>query len=300
MFEQSGGIEMNLQELLEKDRERLSASLHQAGTPDQAVPVIESEYDRMLYEYNEGCSDDFERRCASVILQSARMSVPLIDTIGETKIWEQGGKLLTDESKKVRLSALALLIAGVVLIAASVLVLAGTDQTLNKLFASPAILAALIIGLACLFFAGLFFRKTTKASYSEKQLKAEPRIDAERIYRCMHAVALVADRNIADAIAARKLEDEQSHQEPAADKTDLSLYSDLLEAQLAKDGEYALDQISKVPFYLHQKGIEAVAYTEENRSWFDVIPGEKQETIRPALVKDGRLLKKGIVSGEFV
>ena len=50
--------------------------------------------------------------------------------------------------------------------------------------------------------------------------------------------------------------------------------------------------------HLHQKGIEAVEYSEENRSWFDVIPGEKRETIRPALVKDGRLLKKGIVSGE--
>ena len=70
-----------------------------------------------------------------------------------------------------------------------------------------------------------------------------------------------------------------------------------LKASLAKDGAYALDQISKVPFYLHQKGIEAMEYSEEYRTWFDVIPGEKKETIRPALVKDGRLLKKGIVSG---
>ena len=60
---------MNLQEILEKDRERLIASLKQAGTPERAVPVIESEYDRLLYEYNEQCSDDYERRCAAMILQ---------------------------------------------------------------------------------------------------------------------------------------------------------------------------------------------------------------------------------------
>ena len=288
---------MNLQEILEKDRERLTASLKQAGTPERAVGVIESEYDRLLYEYNEHCSDDYERRCAAMMLQTARMAAPLADCIGETAIWEQGGKLLTDEKKKVRVPAVILLIAGIVLSLASVIALFGIDLTLNKIFTAPAMAAGLIAGLVFLFLAGLFFRKTTKASYSEKQLKAEPRIDAEKIYRAMHSVLMIADRNIADALSARKIEEAQRGGEPAETNNDLSLYSDLLEASLAKDGEYALDQISKVPFYLHQKGIEAMNYSDEYRSYFDVIPGEKQETIRPALVKDGHLLKKGIVSG---
>ena len=288
---------MNLQEILEKDRERLIASLKQAGTPERAVPVIESEYDRLLYEYNEQCSDDYERRCAAMILQTARMSAPLADCIGETAIWEQGGKLLTDEKKKVRLPAVLLLAAGIVLVLASVIALFGIDPTLDGVFASPAMAAGFACGLVFLFLAGLFFRKTTKASYSEKQLKAEPHIDAEKINRAMHSILLVTDRNISDALSAKRIEEEQQGREPSEDKNDLALYSDLLEASLAKDGAYALDQISKVPFYLHQKGIEAMEYSEEYRTWFDVIPGEKKETIRPALVKDGRLLKKGIVSG---
>ena len=290
---------MNLQELLEKDRERLLASLRQAGTPEQAVPVIESEYDRLLYQYNEQCTDDYARRCASMILQAARMSASLTDSIGETKIWEQGGKLISGESKKVRMPAVILMIAGLVMVLASVIVLAGMEEALNRIFETPLIAGAFLLGLVFLFVSGLFFRSTSKASYSEKELKAEPRIDAAKIYRAMHAAVLTADRNIADALAAKRMEEEQSGQDPAEDKTDLALYSDLLEAQLAKDGEYALDQISKVPFYLHQKGIEAMEFSEEYRSWFDVIPGEKRETIRPALVKDGKLLKKGIVSGDF-
>ena len=290
---------MNLQSYFEKDRERFVASLKQASTPEKAIPVIESEYDRILYEYNEQCEEDYERRCAAMILQSARMTAPLIDSFGEIKIWEQGGKLLNDEKKKVDGKAVLLLIVGIVLTVASVIVLGGSDMVLNKCFSMPAVPIAFFAGLACLFFSGLFFKKTTKAVYSEKQLKAEPHIDAEKIYRTMHAVLLVADRSIADALSAKRMDEESKLQDPVESKADLSFYSDLLEASLAKDGEYALDQISKVPFYLHQKGIEAVEYRDDIRSWFDVIPGERHETIRPALVKDGRLLKKGIVSGDY-
>ena len=283
---------MNLQSYFEKDRERFVASLKQASTPEKAIPVIESEYDRILYEYNEQCEEDYERRCAAMILQSARMTAPLIDSFGEIKIWEQGGKLLNDEKKKVDIRALILLIAGIALTVVSVIVLGGSDTVLNKCL-------SVAHGRIPCKESGLFFRKKTKAVYSEKQLKAEPHIDAEKVYRTMHAVLLVADRNIADALSARRMEEESKLQDPVESKADLSFYSDLLEASLAKDGEYALDQISKVPFYLHQKGIEAVEYRDDIRSWFDVIPGERHETIRPALVKDGRLLKKGIVSGDY-
>ena len=290
---------MNLQSYLEKDRERFTASLKQAQTPERTIPVIESEYDRILYEYNEQCESDYERRCAAMILQTARMAAPLVDCDGEIKIWEQGGKLLNGETKKTPLPAVLLLAAGIVLTVASLIVLGGSDAVLNKCFSMPAAPIAFFAGLSCMFLAGLLFRKKTKAVYSEKELKAEPHVNAEKVYRTMHAVLLVADRSIQEALSARRMEEEQANQEPSESKADLSFYSDLLEASLARDGEYALDQISKVPFYLHQKGIEAVEYSDDIRSWFDVIPGKKKETIRPALVKDGRLLKKGIVSGDY-
>ena len=294
-----GVMFMNLQNYLEQDRERFLASLTQAGTPEKVIPLIESEYDRLLYQYNEQCSDDYERRCAAMMLQTARMSASLSDCLGEIKIWEQGGKLISGETKKVRPMAVILLLVGILLPAAAVVAISGTDLVLEKVFALPLAAVGFFAGLACLFLAGLFFRRKTNASYSEKQMKAEPHIDAEKVFRSMRAVLLVADRNITDALSARRLEMEQQGQDSGENKTDLSFYSDLLEASLAKDGEYALDQVSKVPFYLHQKGIEVMEFSEENRAWFDVIPGEQRMTIRPALVKDGKLLKKGIVSGDW-
>ena len=293
---------MSLQEILEKDRERLIASLRQAGTPERATAVVESEYDRLLYEYNEHCETDYERRCAAMILQTARMTSPIMDCVGDTKIWEAGGKLISEEKKNVRLPAILLMAGGICLAVVSIAVLAGPEETLNRVFEAPAIAVAFAAGLVCLFFSGLLFYRTKKASYSDRQLKAENRVDAEKLYRTLHAVMLVADRNINDAAADKRIEETQKEKQAssAGSSSDLSLYSDLLEALNAKDGEYALDQISKVPFYLHQKGIEMMDYSDEYRSYFDVIPGEKRETIRPALLKNGQLLKKGIVSGDWV
>ena len=292
---------MRLQEYLEKDREKLLASLQQAGTADRAIPVIESEFDRLLYQYNEGCNNDYERRCASQMLQTARMSAPLLDCIGETKIWEQGGKLISGENKKVRLPALLLLIAGIALPLAAVIVMTGTEEALREVMELPMIGLCFAGGLVCLFQAGLFFTKRNNAFYSDKQLKAENKVDANKIYQTLHAVLLIADRNISEALSAQRLEERQREEagENPQDLDALSLYGDLLEAGRSGDGEYALDQIGKLTFYLHQKGIEPLEYSEENRTWFDVIPGERKETIRPALVKDGKLLKKGIVAGEW-
>ncbi|MBR2801123.1 MAG: hypothetical protein IKE21_00855 [Erysipelotrichaceae bacterium] len=292
---------MKLQEYLEQDKDRLLASLSQAGSAERAIPLIESEYDRLLYRYNEDCTSDTERRCAAHMLQTARMAAPLVDCVGETKIWEKGGKLLTEEKKKVRLPAVILLVAGIALPLAAVAVLSGTDEALAGVMEMPAIGVTFGGGLLCLFLAGLFFTKRKNATYSEKELMAENRIDANKIYQTMHAVLLIVDRNIAEALSVQQLEERQRQESEGKEEdiSALSLYADLLEAQYARDGEYALDQLSKVPFYLHQQGIEMLNYSEEDRSWFDVIPGEKKETIRPALVKDGKLLKKGIVSGDW-
>ncbi len=292
---------MRLQEYLENDRERLLASLQQAGTAERVIPVIESELDRLLYQYNEGCSSDHERRCASRMLQTARMSASFLDCIGETKIWEQGGKLLTEEKKKVRLPSILLLIAGIALPIAAVIVMTGSDEALRQVMTTPMIAVCFAAGLIFLFLSGLFFTKKKSAVYSDKQLKAENRIDPNRIYQSLRSVLLIVDRNISEAMSLQRLEERQREEakEEPQDNDALNLYSDLLEAARSKDGEYALDQLEKLSFYLHQKGIEILEFSEENRSWFDVIPGERKETIRPALVKDGHLLKKGIVSGNW-
>ena len=290
---------MNLQELLEKDRERIIASLSQAKTTDHAIPIIESEYDRLLYQYNEECESDYQRRCAAMILRTARMGVPMIDCVKETKIWQHSSPSVKDEKRSNKMLPAILLAVSLILCVFAVIVLAGVQQSADKIMETPAIAIVLILGMIGLVFSGVLFSRKPKSVTSENEFHAENRIDAEKIYHIMRQVTLIADQNIQEALSSQLLEQRESASENAhfSDSNDLSLYSDLLEAQRSKNSEYAMDQLSKLPFYLHQKGIEMVEYSDENRFWFDVIPGEKKETIRPALVQDGILLKKGIVSG---
>ncbi|MBR3228022.1 MAG: hypothetical protein IKF68_05710 [Erysipelotrichaceae bacterium] len=290
---------MTLTEYLGKDKEKLLTSFAQAQTPEAVIPLVEAEFDRLLYEYNENELGDHERRYVSGMLQTARMAAPFLECLGETKIWEQGGKLLNDEKKRIRFIAVVLLFAGIFLSSAVLIAISGIDRVLEEMARMPVLIAGSILGVVCLFAAGFLFVKRNKATYSEKQLKAENRIDAGKVYQAMHSILMIIDRNIDELTSAEKAEKLKDEKKDiyTYDSDELELYGDLLEAYRSKDGEYALDQLSKLSFYLHKKDIEMLEYSDDKRSFFDMIPGERNETVRPALLKEGHLLKKGVVSG---
>ena len=57
-----------------------------------------------------------------------------------------------------------------------------------------------------------------------------------------------------------------------------------------------LDKLADVKYYLHRHDIEAVDYSEKTESYFDVMPSSRPGTLRPALVRNGKLLKKGLAA----
>jgi hypothetical protein len=78
--------------------------------------------------------------------------------------------------------------------------------------------------------------------------------------------------------------------------SELELFSDLLTAAYSGDAEYALEKIEQIKYFLHRQQIEVVDYSKENEKYFDLMPVSKAATIRPALVAQGGLLKKGLAS----
>lgn len=68
----------------------------------------------------------------------------------------------------------------------------------------------------------------------------------------------------------------------------------LWEAKHMKDGEYALKSFEPLVEELERQGVEVLTFGQENRNWFECLPGiEKDETIRPAMKKGNRLLARG-------
>ena len=102
----------------------------------------------------------------------------------------------------------------------------------------------------------------------------------------------------ADHILLR-LAEPQSASHWGEDRRLMGLVQSLLEAELAKDGDFALTLITQeLTSVLAGEGIERVEYSKSTKSMFDILPAIGQSESRmaaPALLKDGQLLRRGTV-----
>ncbi len=297
---------MTMQEIFEGNRERLTAAVSGAD-PVSAVPVLNAELDRMLYTFNDQEENPRVREAAGAMMQVAKAACALVDTAGETKIYGRTEYGRTDpHRKRPSKPGLALLILGLAAAAAGVVC---------GLLAASAGAAAQVSGLpprwllACspaaaallLFFAGLLLR-SGKAPGKET-LHAEMKLDPSLVFTRLLTVILVMDKQLEEVRSTLRLEERERRraQTSAMDPAELELLSRLLEDAYGRRGEDGLaeEEISQIRFYLHGKHVEVVDWAPEageQGAWFDMMPAYAGGTLRPALVADGALLKKGMAS----
>ena len=104
---------MKMLEILEKDKEHLLTELTRASVPERTAGVLETELDKILLQYNEQAGSDKERDAAAYMIKALRHGLPLVDSVGETKVWEmQGGT--QEKKRRVNPVAWLLLIVGIV------------------------------------------------------------------------------------------------------------------------------------------------------------------------------------------
>ena len=290
---------MKMTDFLEKDKENLLTAIAETGTAAKAVTVLENEVDKLLLKHNEQCETDRERESAAYMMQAVRLSLPLIDSAGKTKVWERGSDKQNGEEKgKVNVPFILLTIASVALVAYGLvpLVVAGLinagDQYRNQLLIRTAfVIGGMVMG----FFAGAMQRRQEKKAAKEHQV--EIRVDADKIYRHFRAAIYSVDQSLEEINAAErwsKREQAGNIDGRKALTPEIDLFSDLMAASYSKDPEYALEKIDDIKYYLHKQQIEVVDYNKDTAQYFDLMPGTQSGTIRPALVADGVLLKKGL------
>ena len=297
---------MELTEYLERDRQRFTDRLQAASSPEEAVMAAQSEVDRILYQYNEDCGDNELRERAASLLQTVRMALSFIDTGGEVRIWESrtGQGRLPGKVKRDPLKILCLAAGTGLWGAAAVREILFMNGTAGWITFGIA-----LAGSALLMAGGYLTGKKAKtAGTSEQMVSQLP--DPQKIYRGLHSTLMIADRNLAGLTRTRKerlLPGQDEYNGEQLSDTQLSLLSDLLEASYSRDGVFALARLSDVAYFLHRCGIETEDYSPGHDQWFDALPAQPQmngsaggQTLRPALVsKDGKLLKKGLVSRSF-
>lgn len=290
---------MKLTELLEKDKEKLLTEISAAGTAEKAVPVLEKEVDKLLLTHNEQAGSDAERDEAAHMLQAVRLSLPLIDSNGYTKVWERGQGKDEGESK-FSLTSILLLIGGLLLLGFGLfpLIMMGVQQVDSKSmtdFISRCV--AILLGVTFLYISGSMYGKPK--GKAKKEYQVEIKVDADRVYRNFRTVILSVDQSLEEvrlgAIQAKREQAGNIDGRPAT-TPELELFSDLLAASYSGDPEYALEKIDAIKYYLHKQQIEIVDYSEDTKQYFDLMPGTKTGTIRPAMVANGLVLKKGLAS----
>ena len=292
---------MKMTDLLEKDRENILTSITQAGTAAKAVTILENETDKLLLKFNDQCDSDREREAAAHMMQAVRLSVPMIDSAGKTKVWERGSDDSAKKEKgKVSIPFVLLTIASVLLVAYGLvplvvasLINAGEQYRTQLIVRCCFVIGGMIMG----FFAGAMQRKKEKQAAKEHQVEIRP--DADKIFRNYRAAIYSVDQSLEEISAAERWSKREKAGEIDGRKAttpEIELFSDLMAASYSGDPEYALEKIEEIKYYLHRQQIEVVDYSEATAQYFDLMPGNKAETIRPALVADGQILKKGLAS----
>ena len=288
-------------DILDKDKDKLLTELSAAGTAEKAVKVLENEIDKLLLKHNEHCESDRERESAAYMMQAVRLSLPLIDSNGAIKVWERGGRKEGDDAGSFKVSFLVLLILGIALCVFGFGPLMMDAYTSVAENARDQVLlhgGATAVGLIALYFSGYMYSRPKKRT-GKTEYQVDIKIDADRVYRSFRTSLLSVDQAIEEIRAAERWKEREkagSIDGRAVTQSELEPFSDLLAAAYSGDAEYALEKIEQIKFFLHRQQIEVVDYNKENEKYFDLMPGSKAATIRPALVAQGGLLKKGLAS----
>ncbi len=290
---------MNMLEYLEQDKDSLIRKLENVRSMEEAEKTICTVLDHVLLQYNERCEVPIKRDAAAYLMQTVKLSAGLINSVGETKVWED----ISNRSEKSAVSVKQKLFGGACAVSGIVVILCAVLAGNGEALGITNLLLSVVFFLVSVFCAYQTGKSSSGGSgnvlQTNRKYHTENVIDADHIYNCLHNVIYAADQGTEQLLLTDDIIADTEH---PADKMDIpensiDLFAGLLEAGQIRDGEYALDKIKDIKFYLHKQGIEVVEYDGTNKELFDFMPSKGKNTFRPALVSDGKILKRGLASG---
>ena len=290
---------LSLAALMDEDKEMVLANIARDRSLPSAQAALEKEIDRVMYRYVEACGDAALRDSAQHILQAMKDTLPLMDAVGEAREWKQTYE--APGAGKLRLGGLtaAGLLAGAVLVLASVVGVLIAGKLTGALTFLKALLPA-ILGGALLVFSGIRAAKPKKQKGEAAAIptRTEFLADGEKAWHCLRGAMLLADgqldriRQQNAAASQRAASEAEGGPLPGAE---LELFAELLESAYAA-GKDGAEQADAIRFYLHKSRVDVVDYVPGRESWFEFLPAGGEGTIRPALISEGKLVKKGMAA----
>ena len=284
-----------MQSLLEKDKERFLNEINGLRSAETLIKKVDAELGRLLFLYNEKEESDSVKTAAYSIMQSLRASASLVDSVKEAKLYSYTA--LNEEKEKKKISPKMWIFLGIGLGcgAAAVILLLMSVRAVQLVINLPLFAVLLAAALVCIFLAGLTAHGRTRKPKSEINVEIE--YDADKIYRHLYSCTLTADRMLEEIRTQETIEKRKTleNEKKDIDPHEISLLAQLLEdAYAQRDNDFSTEVIQHIKYYLHNRNIDVL--DEGEHAWFDSLPGEGG-TVRPAIVMDQTVLKKGLVAG---
>ena len=267
---------MRISEEFERVRDDLRSRLSLCRTLEESCAAAEKAIEGIAANLAKNESSAADRQKAGAVLALCKNAPRLIYSCTAR------GELVLNQSKESftgkAVSKLPLAGLGILLCVAAFEFLSGRII--------PAVLTLIGAGLA----AG---SKGLLALTPAAEARGIPVCEADKMTAALADLCRAADVCLLDLDTIEK--ENALRLESRADEALLSYFGELLEAEASGRQDLAQRSLEGAKDYLSVLGIESLDYNDKNAVYFDVLPtlGE-EKTLRPALLKDGRLLRRGV------
>lgn len=271
---------MNAAAAFANREEQLLIQLQEAQTIDQAVSLCLFSLEQVACELAQDEQDEYARQRQQAVLACVRRAPQLLKSA-----CARGELVLADAQntgkKPDKLRRTAGLAGGFLLGALSVYELIDG----RTLFALLQLLGANLL----LFSAGA-------KNVDPAQARGIPYADTKSLVRTLSELCQAVDICVSDLTLLEK-DAGTARLCGTADDAMLDLLTALMEAKSAGRDDLAMRSLNQAEQYLHMLGVELIQYDKTNAQLFDILPTMGQaRTIRPAMMKDGKLLRRGVAA----
>ena len=267
---------MDASTAFEHRREQLADALARAGDIQEAIACCVMALEQVACELAQEEQDEHARQRQQAVMAALRSAPQMLCGAGAE------GELVLENAHQAKKRIRPLQAIGAFLLAA---------LAVYELIAGQALFAGLQLAGGMLVYMGA-------QGGAGQNLRARGRLTlhADELIRRTAALCAAADTCVRD-LALLDKEAGAARLSGTADEAMIDLLVSLMEAKASGRDEVAMRSLSQAEQYLHMLGIDVLPYDGANAAYFDMLPtmGEAR-TIRPALMKDGRVLRRGTVA----
>jgi len=281
---------MTFYEIYKTRRDNLVSRIRESKSLYETGSVISEVFETMQYQYLSQEGNRPLTQTLTDLVNMAKTAFPLLESVNRYKLWENAEK--EKPKKKSPVPGLLMLVIGLALIFGSL----GYYMFLYnvKLEKMQNFMLAMAAGCLFILIAGfmLFFRRKVKM-----KANVEISVDADDLVKRLEDMVKAIDALLEKEKQSQK--NQQQLLDSAINEDEANLFSYLMEAKFAADADFALEQLDEVERYLAKQDVMLVKYIKGNEKYFDFLEGEETKTIRPALVRGGEMLTKGLAQLKY-